>query len=139
VEISLPPLRERKEDILLLLDFFMNLYTRKYGKEPIKVQPSLLSALQQYGWPGNIRELRFAVERAVILSDSNQFQDIDLFISRHKPATKPVDEIVTLEEKEKNYILQVLAHYDGNVTQAASALGLTRTAMYRRLNKYDIR
>ena len=139
VEILLPPLRDRVEDIPLLLQFFLDHYSKKYNKGPFTVAASLIQTLRGYAWPGNIRELRFSTERAVILSDSSKIQETSLFINRQRNSRATPLEIVPLDEQEKRYILEVLDHYEGNVTRAAEALGLTRTAMYRRLNKYNIR
>ena len=139
VEILLPPLRERVGDIPILLDHFLNSFSTKYGKTRRTASPALIEAAQSYHWPGNIRELQFAAERAVILSDDSLVNEAALIISQHSPGSTAYTRIVSLEEKERTYIIEVLDHYDGNVTKAAEALGLTRTAMYRRLHKYNLK
>ncbi len=137
VEIRLPALRERRDDIPLLADHFMDLYRRKYGKANIGLDRETRDKLTSYPWPGNIRELQHAVERAVILSDGNSITPGDLFPDKR---TSPVTRMNsrTLEENEKEYIQEVLENNEGNVTQTAKVLGLTRTALYRRLNKYGL-
>ena len=140
VEIRLPSLRERIEDIPLLVDHFLNTYTRKYKKENIRVDQGTLVKLQKYHWPGNVRELQHAVERAVILSESNVLKSNDFFlggntIQKHKTKEK---EVITLDEMEHQFIRESLERNHGNVTKTAKELGLTRTALYRRLNKYGL-
>jgi len=137
VEILLPPLRERREDIPDLMAHFMKIYVKKYNKPHGQVSNSVINSLQNYSWPGNIREFQHAVERAVILNESNKFSDARLFIQGQdeKLLTEMPE---TLDEMEKQFILRTLEKNKGNVTQTAQALGLTRTAMYRRLNKYGL-
>ena len=107
------------------------------GKSISVIPISTMNSLKNYSWPGNIRELQHAVERAVILNESNKFADARHFIQSHDSSTfSEIPE--TLDEMEKQFILQTLDKNNGNVSQAARALGLTRTAMYRRLNKYGL-
>ncbi len=136
VEIILPPLRDRGEDILQLAEHFLSVFSEKYGKPGLSLSGSSQSALLSYRWPGNIRELQHAVERAVILTDSGEIHPSDLFPQERPDET--TNGILTLEEKEKEYIREVLNRNEGNVTQTARILGLTRTALYRRLNKYGL-
>jgi DNA-binding NtrC family response regulator len=112
VEITLPPLRERQEDIEMLVAHFLDIYTEKYKQERKPITPRLIQSLRKYAWPGNVRELQ------------------------HVESTTEIPE--TLEEMERQFILKSLEKNDGNVTQTAKILGLTRTAMYRRLNKYGL-
>ncbi len=142
VEITVPPLRKRKEDIQLLAKHFARIYASKYLKPNIQFHPSALEKLQQYPFPGNVRELQYAVERAIIMADAEDIKAGDLLFS---PLEKPVtdtslqeDEDMKLSTMEKNTILRVIDKHSGNITKAAKELGLTRTALYRRLSKYDI-
>ncbi len=141
VEITLPPLRKRREDIPSLVDHFLNIYARKYQKAGLKISAAALDKLQDYQWPGNIRELRHAVERAVILGDNQALQPQDFLF--HDAGTdgssqKNRVESYNLEEMEKWAIQEVLERYRGNITKAAKELGLTRAALYRRMEKYDL-
>ncbi|HEX9650952.1 MAG TPA: sigma-54 dependent transcriptional regulator [Cyclobacteriaceae bacterium] len=138
VEIMLPALRERSEDIALLTRHFADLYCKKYMKPTMKVSKETISRLQNYNWPGNVRELQHAIERAVILAEGNSLQSSDLLLREPTLESKPFFKATTLEEMEKKFILQSLKDNQGNVTQTARTLGLTRTALYRRLNKYGL-
>lgn len=139
VEIHLPPLRERSGDIQLLVDHFLKIYAKKY-KKPIKgVSANGIKKLNQYHWPGNVRELQHAIERAIIMSDTDVLEEDDFLLSA--PIQKVTDldlNTYNLEEIEKNIINKVLKQYQGNITQAATELGLTRTSLYRRMEKYDL-
>ncbi|NIR52270.1 sigma-54-dependent Fis family transcriptional regulator [candidate division KSB1 bacterium] len=139
VEIPLPPLRERKEDIPLLLDHFLTRYCKKYQKPNKRISASALKKLQKYYWPGNVRELQHAVERAVIMSDSNVLQPFDFFFTT---AEQKEDGLIfdnyNLEEVEKIVIQKAISKHDGNISKAARELGLTRTSLYRRLEKYGL-
>ena len=139
VEIQLPPLRERYEDIPLLTDHFLEIYSKKYLKPQLRIAPPTLRKLQKYHWPGNIRELRHAIERAVIMSDSHLLQPSD-FLLRAPDVEKEgfVFDNYDLEEVEKVVIRRALSKYGGNVSRAAKELGLTRTSLYRRLEKYGL-
>ena len=140
VEIQLPPLRERVEDIPLLVDHFLNIYCKKY-KMPLKrLNQSTLSRLEKHNWPGNIRELQHSVERAVIMSESNMLEPHDFFLSQSEE-NKDVDMIpsnMNLEETEKMLIRKVIDKHGGNISKAAKELGLTRASLYRRIEKYDL-
>ncbi len=139
VEISLPPLRERVEDIPLLVNHFLSIYSRKYQKSLSGVAPATMKKLEKYRWPGNVRELQHAVERAVIMSDSRSLQPSDFFFSVQPSGTDTVTlERFNLEEVEKTVIRKALAKHQGNVSQAAHELGLTRAALYRRLEKHAL-
>jgi DNA-binding NtrC family response regulator len=139
VEIHLPPLRERTGDIPLLADHFLKQYAKKYKKPIRKISSEALKKLNQHTWPGNVRELQHAIERAVIMCDSNMLEEDDFILSpsgQKKPELKL--ETYDLESIEKNVIRKVLKQNQGNVTKAASQLGLTRTSLYRRMEKYDL-
>ncbi|MDX1629367.1 MAG: sigma-54 dependent transcriptional regulator [Fulvivirga sp.] len=139
VEIPVPPLRERKEDIPVLISHFLKIYAKKYQKEYFEVDDSLLEQLKKYPWPGNIRELQHATERAVILSDQQNMTNINLFLNDSSSSAVSSIEATTLDEMERNFIIDSLKAHGGNVTQTAKTLGLTRTALYRRLDKYGIK
>jgi two-component system response regulator HydG len=138
VEIPMPPLRDRKEDIPLLAAHFLERYSRKYQKENLRLPEYVLKKLQQYDWPGNIRELQHAVERAVILSDGEILKpaDFQIYESAHPDGMDPGS--YNLEKLEKRAIEKCIRKYGGNITKAAGELGLTRGALYRRIEKYGI-
>ena len=141
IEIELPPLRERAEDIPLLANHFLKQYNEKYNKKILRVSESSLSRMQKHSWPGNIRELQHAIERAVIMAGSNVLQPEDLSLSAspvHKDAEQVMLDQYNLEEVEKILIRKVLKKYNGNITQAALELGLTRSSLYRRLEKHGL-
>ncbi|MBI9033489.1 MAG: sigma-54-dependent Fis family transcriptional regulator [Bacteroidales bacterium] len=140
VEIHVPPLRERIEDIPLLMDHFLNIYCKKY-KIPLKrISPATFKRLEKHSWPGNIRELQHAVERAVIMSDNNVLQPDDFFLSTQDNNQKDSFDNVgfNLEETEKILIRKVIDKYGGNISKAAKELGLTRASLYRRIEKYGL-
>ncbi|WP_158826242.1 sigma-54-dependent transcriptional regulator [Mucilaginibacter lacusdianchii] len=141
VEITMPPLRRRSNDIVLLARHFAKVYATKYMKSAVDFDTSAVQKLRQYSFPGNVRELQYTIERAVIMADNSVLGADDLLFSSLE---KSVDEAVPaldnvpLSTMEKNAILKVIEKHGGNITRAAKELGLTRTALYRRLNKYDI-
>lgn len=137
IEIVVPPLRERKEDIPLIVEYYLDQYKRRYQKPELSISEKLLEDLKKYDWPGNIRELLHATERAVILSESNKISDLSLFVKNTQEITSG-EKPKTLDEAERQFILQSLRENGGNVTQTAQSLGLTRTALYRRMNKHGI-
>jgi two-component system response regulator HydG len=139
VEINIPPLRERKEDISLLAEHFLGVYKSKYNKPQLRFSPVTVKKLENYKWPGNVRELQHAIERSIILSDSDILQPSDFFFT--SPETKEekfIFDTYNLEEVEKAVIRKVLDANGGNVTKAAKVLGLTRAALYRRMEKYNL-
>jgi transcriptional regulator with PAS, ATPase and Fis domain len=141
VEIVVPPLRKRADDILLLARHFSKAYSNKYMKPVMEIDEKAQDKLLSYHFPGNIRELQYTIERAVIMADSNVLQPNDLIFSpMESPATAETEQPVelNLSAVEKNTILRVIEKHNGNITKAARELGLTRTALYRRLSKYDI-
>jgi DNA-binding NtrC family response regulator len=139
VEIKLPPLRERGNDIILLAEHFLEIYCRKYNKVLKILDSAAIRRLKKYLWPGNVRELQHAIERAVIMSDTNKLQPEDFFFSSSiaKPNSLAFESF-NLEEIEKTIIEKVLKKYDGNISHAADELGLTRTSLYRRMQKHDL-
>jgi DNA-binding NtrC family response regulator len=140
VDIMLPPLRQRGEDIVLLAQHFLELYAEKYFKQNLQWQRQALEKLRQYHFPGNIRELQYIVERAVIMSEGASIQASDVVFSPIESADLPAEkeDSTNLSDLERRTILQVLENHSGNISKAAKALGITRTALYRRLSKYDI-
>ena len=140
VEINMPPLRRRSEDIVILAKHFAKMYAGKYLKPTMDFEPASLQKLKMYNYPGNVRELQYTIERAVIMADDHVLRADDLIFSiLETPADTPVDnDNVPLSIMEKNAILKVIEKHNGNITRAAKELGLTRTALYRRLSKYDI-
>lgn len=146
VEIELPPLRERRDDIPLLLDHYLTLYARKYDKPLQPVPPAVLAALQDYDWPGNVRALRHAAERAVILSGDAPFTVEDFSIGRGAAtpriaaavAAPAGSEDLNLERAERQMIERALKKHSYNISLAASELGLTRASLYRRMEKHGL-
>ena len=138
VEIRVPSLRERIVDIPLLLDYFLHRYSVKYKRTGIRVEKSVVNKLKKYPWPGNIRELQHAVERALILNDGKVIQSAELLINDMNPVPKKDTEPMTLDEMEKQFIHQSLMENGGNVTETARTLGMTRTALYRRMKKHGL-
>lgn len=140
VSIEIPPLRKRVEDIPLLIQHFLKVYASKYSLTIPALNSSIISQLKKYRWEGNVRELQHAVERALILAEKGKITSSEAFVNttqtHGKEARSP--EGLTLDEMEKFYITQVLEKNKGNVTQTAKDLGLTRTAMYRRLSKHGL-
>lgn len=140
VEITVPPLHRRQDDIVLLADFFMKQYAAKYLKPSLTLDTSAREKLKQYHYPGNVRELQYTIERAVIMSDKDRLSATDLIFSPIESGMAATEEPreLNLRNIEKNAILRVIEKHHGNITKAAKELGLTRTALYRRLSKYDI-
>ena len=141
IEVHLPPLRERKEDVSLLAEHFLMTYAKKYNKQIFTISESAIKKMQKYNWPGNVRELQHAIERAVIMSTGHILNAEDLFFSPVSPEKNEESlllEELTLEEVEKMLIRKALKKFDGNITMAAQELGLTRSSLYRRLEKYGL-
>jgi len=138
VEVALPPLRERKEDIPVLLNHFLKKYAEKYKQDIDKFSGPALQKLKYYDWPGNVRELRHAVERSVIMSDS-KIIDMESVMLTKEDRKNPMNfQDYNLDNIEQKIIEEVFRKYDGNISKMADALGLTRASLYRRLKKYDI-
>jgi two-component system, NtrC family, response regulator HydG len=140
VEIMVPPLRKREEDIILLATHFARIYSNKYLKPSHDLDAKAMEKLKNYHFPGNVRELQYTIERAVIMGDGDVLQAKDMIFSPIE-SSLPMQEDsqnLTLSTIEKNAILKVSEKHNGNISKAAKELGLTRTALYRRLSKYDI-
>ena len=139
VEIQIPALRERSEDIALLVEHFLKIYSKKYHKPQKRMSAGTLKKLEKYHWPGNVRELQHAIERAVIMSETTVLQPSDFFFpSQESKEEGLVFDTYNLEEVEKATIRRVLSRHGGNISQASKELGLSRTSLYRRLEKYGL-
>ncbi len=134
IQIEVPPLRERGNDILVLADFFLKKYSSKYNKTNLKINNQAQEKLVRYSWPGNIRELQHTIEKAVILSESNILKAEDFFM---KPVMqgKTSDSDMTLEEMEQRMIRQSIEKNNGNMSAAADQLGITRQTLYNKIRK----
>ncbi|HEY0354681.1 MAG TPA: sigma-54 dependent transcriptional regulator [Flavisolibacter sp.] len=140
VEIVVPPLRKRTDDILLLANHFIRIYCNKYLKQHLELDRSAIDKLMSYHYPGNVRELQYTIERAVIMAEETQLHANDIIFSpiESAPAQNEIIDQTNLSAVEKNTILKVIEKHNGNISKAAKELGITRTALYRRLSKYDI-
>jgi DNA-binding NtrC family response regulator len=140
VEICLPPLRERREDIVPMAESYLISHARRYGKLGLGFEQSALDALQRYAWPGNVRELNHVLERAVLLCAGNHINASDLQLqpgASAPPVVAALDNL-TLDDAEQLLVRQALDRYQGNIVQAADHLGLSRSALYRRLEKFGM-
>ena len=137
VEVHLPPLRERREDIPILAGHFLSCHATRYRRQIHGLDPSALQALLQYSWPGNVRELEHVMERAVLMCRTNEIQPADLGLSATRVQDQNLEEL-SLEGVESILIRKALQRFQGNVSQAAEALGLSRGALYRRMEKYGL-
>jgi len=138
IELYIPALREREGDIALLANHFLHLYSKKYRKQDMKLGIEAQQKLENYSWPGNVRELQHTMERAVILSDHRVLKPEDFLLK--EPTKKRVDNnTLNLEDIEANTVRKALEANDHNISRAAKQLGLSRAALYRKMEKYDIR
>jgi DNA-binding NtrC family response regulator len=139
VEIQIPPLRDRPEDIPLLVEHFLKVYSKKYQKDIKRLNSATMKKLEKYHWPGNVRELQHAIERAVIMSEDQVLQPADFFFaSADTEGEGLIFDDYNLEDIEKTIIRKVISKYGGNISHAAKELGLSRTSLYRRLEKYGL-
>lgn len=137
VEVHLPPLRERRDDIAPLAGHFLERHAHRYRRPVTGFERGAMQALLSHGWPGNVRELQHVVERAVLLASSDRIREDDLGLQQRREASAQLDE-VSLEEAERTLIQQALTRHDGNVSRAAESLGLSRSALYRRLHRHGL-
>lgn len=137
VEIHVPALRERREDIPVLAAHFLSRYAARYRRPVQRFDPSALQALTQYSWPGNVRELEHTIERAVLMSRTPEIQPADLSLSSQRSQGQNLEDL-SLEAVEAVLVRKALQRFQGNVSQAAEALGLSRGALYRRMEKYGV-
>jgi len=139
VEIQIPPMRERKDDIPLLTEYFLQIYKNKYKKPNLRISSAALKRLEGYYWPGNVRELQHMIERSIILSEGNVLEASDFFLTPMQEKERELQiENYNLDEVEKTIIQKVISKNEGNITKAAKELGLTRTSLYRRMEKYGL-
>ncbi|HQW93698.1 MAG TPA: helix-turn-helix domain-containing protein, partial [Ferruginibacter sp.] len=140
VEILVPPLRKRENDIILLAKHFAQIYAAKYLKPVPAFDAKAIDKLKHYHFPGNVRELQYTMERAVIMSEGETLTAADLIFSPIETAVQEAAETrnMNLGVVEKNTILRVIEKHHGNISKAAKELGITRTALYRRLSKYEL-
>lgn len=137
VEIHVPPLSERVEDIPMLAQHYLQYYAKKYHKLVNTIAPEAMDKLKRYAWPGNIRELQHSIERAVIMTDSPSLQETDFLLSRSLSSSASANTL-NLDEVEKAAIAKALQMHNGNISKAADELGLTRASLYRRMEKYGL-
>lgn len=135
IEIHIPPLRERGEDIILLAEHFLKKYNHKYKKDIQGLTREAKQKLMKYPWPGNVRELQHAIERAVILAKNIWLKPADFMLTPQPERNAGRDEIFNLEELELDAIKRALKRCSGNVSSAAELLGITRYALYRKIEK----
>lgn len=138
IELHIPPLRDREEDVLLLADYFLQRYTHKYKKEISGLNREAKQKLLRYHWPGNVRELQHAIERAVILSDSSLLKPANFMLQPQSEKKAEEDETLNLEQLERNAIERAMKRSEGNLSRAAEYLGITRYALYRKLEKLGL-
>jgi DNA-binding NtrC family response regulator len=143
IEIRVPPLRARTDDIPLIAAHYVALYTRKYGKAVLPLGAAALTRLKQYPWPGNVRELKHAIERMVILSDGDVLSldaipSIAGTVGASPAPTADEASTLNLEEHEKQMIQRAIAQHQGNLSKAAQSLGLGRTTLYRKMARYGL-
>jgi DNA-binding NtrC family response regulator len=137
IEIRLPPLRERREDIMTLAEHFLRRYAQRYRKALVGFESDAVEALEAHAWPGNVRELDHTLERAVLMAQGGTIRAAELGL-RLPPGPATRLEELPLEEVERLLIRKALERHDGNVSHAAKALGLSRSALYRRLQHYGL-
>lgn len=140
VEVHLPALRERNQDIPLLIRHFVEVYSKKYRKIAPKISEEAMNELKRYSWPGNIRELQHAVERALIMSDGHELKTNDFFFLKgeRNVGSDSSSSKLNLEDVEKETIKRAIKIHSGNISKAADELGLTRASLYRRLEKHGL-
>jgi DNA-binding NtrC family response regulator len=138
VEIQIPPLRQRAEDIRLLVDHYLGVFGRKYHKPGLGVSAAAYQKLQGYPWPGNVRELQHAVERALIMSEAEVLQPGDFFFRAPEPGGPAAAAECNLEDMERTLIERAVKKHEGNISRAAHDLGLSRAALYRRMAKHGL-
>ncbi len=138
VTINIPPLRERKEDILPLASYYHDQFSRKYNKQGMQMDKGAVEDLKKYIWKGNVRELRHSIERAVILSDSESITSQDLQLIHHDRPAVSDNDMLTLNELERKAILKAIEIQKGNMTLVAAGLGITRQTLYNKLKKYGL-
>jgi len=138
VELNLPPLRARPDDIPVFAEHFLTIYAKKYKQHLKRLSDSGLARLRRYHWPGNVRELQHALERASIMSDNRELQADDFFFLAEAEPVQPEASTLDLDDLEREAVQRAMQKHDGNISKAAKELGLSRGALYRRLEKYAL-
>lgn len=138
IEINLPPLRERGQDILLLAEHFLGIYTKKYNRKIKGLSVPLQKKLMAYHWPGNVRELQHVIERAVIVTQNTTLIEDDFVVRKTSNTNNPLVETYYLEDLEKQLIIKTLKKHNGNITDASKEMGISRQALYRRIEKFNL-
>ena len=138
IELHIPPLRERGNDIILLADYFLQRYARKYQKEMRGLTREAKAKLLRYSWPGNVRELQHTMERAVILGDGSLLRPDNFLFQASSPRLKKEEEVLNLEQLERQAVEKAMRLSEGNMTRAAEYLGITRFALYRKIEKLGL-
>ncbi len=138
IQLELPPLRERIDDIPEFVEFFLEIYTGKYNKSCLKVSEAAISKLKRHQWKGNVRELQHAVEKAVILCESDRLEADDFFFRSIKRSNDQMTGTLIIEDHERQLIKKAMTQFQGNISKACSALGITRKTLYNKLRKYDL-
>ncbi len=142
IELHLPPLRERGNDILLLAEHFLQIISGKYGMERISLGADARQKLLQYSWPGNVRELQHCIERAIVLADKTELSAADIRLEEPIAFSKQKEDVemksLNLESLERQAIKKAISLSNGNLTQAAEMLGITRFALYRKIDKLGV-
>jgi DNA-binding NtrC family response regulator len=138
VEIELPPLRKRREDIPILAEHFLAIYAGKYRKE-ITMTDQAINKMMKYNWPGNVRELQHSVEKAVILASGTRLQSSDFHLEDHIHKIEEVQHSFNLEENEREIILNALNTFEWNMSKTAKELGINRSTLYDKIKKYELK
>ena len=139
VELIIPPLRERKEDICIITDFYLSRFSEQYKKQGLEIEDQALKKLEEYHWPGNIRELAHAVERAVILCRNSKLSSEDFPLKIKSPhADNPQECVIRVEDYERKAITDALGKHNGNLSKAADELGIARSTLYRKISHFGI-
>jgi DNA-binding NtrC family response regulator len=138
IEIHLPPLRDRSNDIILIAEHFLNVYKKKYNRKITGISAALAKKLMHYPWPGNVRELQHAIERAVIMTQNASLMPEDFFAGNNQQQSTTFEETFQLEEMEKQLVVKTMKKFSGNITEAAKEMGISRQALYRRIEKYEL-
>jgi transcriptional regulator with PAS, ATPase and Fis domain len=138
VQINLPPLRERKEDISILVNYFLEIYSRHYNKQGLKINNNATEKIIEYSWPGNIRELKHSIEKAVILCNEGNLTPDDFFFEKTNNKSDDFNNVISLEDGEKIIIRNALKRNNWNISETAKELKVGRQTLYRKIEKYDI-
>ena len=138
VTINLPPLRERKDDILPLSEYYLKYFAKKYGRDGVRLGRQVREKLISYPWKGNIRELRHSIEKAIILADSDTLTEKDFWLHTTQGDSLSFDGIQPLADLEKSAIIKAMEVHNGNLTKIANSLRITRQTLYNKIKKYDL-